>query len=107
MKRYLLFAGSHYYPSGGFNDFIGSFDTIEECQLEKNVTETHGDKSFSLYDWAHVVDGENEFKQISWMSAGYFCRNKRTAMWSDIEHERTRYKYFVAKERELQGLPPL
>lgn len=32
MKRYLLFAWDQYYPSGGWNDFIGCFDSFEEAQ---------------------------------------------------------------------------
>jgi hypothetical protein len=31
MKRYLLFCFNDYYPSGGFNDFENSFDTIDEA----------------------------------------------------------------------------
>lgn len=47
MKRYLLFAGDNYYPSGGWSDFIGSFDTVEQalarqCDIRR--------------DWYHVVD---------------------------------------------------
>lgn len=29
MKRYLLFMFDQYYPTGGWNDFRGSFDSIE------------------------------------------------------------------------------
>ena len=31
MKRYLVFAGSDYYPLGGWEDFKGAFDTKEEA----------------------------------------------------------------------------
>jgi hypothetical protein len=47
MKRYLLFCYSQYYPSGGWNDFEGSFDTIEDAQ-----NAAHG-------DWWHIVDTED------------------------------------------------
>lgn len=30
--QFIIFAGSFYYPCGGWNDFRGSFDTVEECQ---------------------------------------------------------------------------
>jgi hypothetical protein len=30
-KRFMLFAGSHYYPSGGMNDYVRSFDTVEQA----------------------------------------------------------------------------
>lgn len=46
MKAYLLFAGSHYYPLGGVEDYIGDFDSIEEA-----VEEFHE----SSYNWYQVV----------------------------------------------------
>lgn len=32
-KRYLLFVFYDYYPSGGWDDFAGSFDTIENAAI--------------------------------------------------------------------------
>lgn len=32
MKRYMIFAYDHYYPSGGMSDFQTSVDTIEEVR---------------------------------------------------------------------------
>ncbi len=32
MKRYLLFSGDLYYPSGGADDFVGDFDTLQEVE---------------------------------------------------------------------------
>lgn len=49
MNRYLLFAGARYYPSGGFRDYVGSFDTIEDA-------ESHGSNEHFGYDWWQVVD---------------------------------------------------
>ncbi len=31
MKRYILFCFSAYYPTGGWNDFVGAYDTVEEA----------------------------------------------------------------------------
>ena len=31
LKRYLLFMYDNYYPSGGWSDFRGDFDTVEEA----------------------------------------------------------------------------
>jgi hypothetical protein len=47
MKRYMLFAGDDYYPAGGWDDFIGSFDSVEDAMA-----------SFprDRYDWWHIVD---------------------------------------------------
>jgi hypothetical protein len=43
----MLFAGETYYPLGGFEDFTGSFDTLEEAHAW--VARVRG------IDWAHVV----------------------------------------------------
>ena len=43
---YLLFAGSQYYPFGGFFDFQGAYDTVEEAV-----------EAGARYDWWHVVVG--------------------------------------------------
>jgi hypothetical protein len=52
-KKYLLFSGSDYYPSGGFFDFIDVFDSVEEAvamAIKKKKDKDH--------DWYHVVDAE-------------------------------------------------
>ena len=52
MKPYLLFYGSCYYPCGGWSDFQGEFDTIEEARdafvLKEDLVEG-GEQ------WAEVV----------------------------------------------------
>ena len=50
MNNYLLFAGDNYYPSGGWEDFIGSFSTQEEAQ------DVGADKIEDEFNWYHVVD---------------------------------------------------
>lgn len=76
MKKYLLFAGSQCYPDGGWNDYIGTFDTIKDC-FEKIIDDsktfsdywqTNGkitEKSmlelrsqWNQYCWLHIVDVE-------------------------------------------------
>ena len=49
MSKYLLFGGSKWYPSGGWNDYIGEFDSIPQvlAHLNKNKFDV---------DWIHVVD---------------------------------------------------
>lgn len=51
MKRYLLFSGSDYYPSGGWKDFNDSFDSAEEARAKGNSFEPE-------YYWYHVVDSQ-------------------------------------------------
>lgn len=51
MKRYLLFSGSIYYPSGGFQDFISAFDTFPEAQAARQIS--HAEIPCG---WSHIVD---------------------------------------------------
>jgi hypothetical protein len=48
MKRYTVFAGSFYYPAGGWHDFKGSYDTIDEAR--SSVV-----KALAV-EWVQVVD---------------------------------------------------
>jgi len=50
MNRYLLFSGDDYYPSGGWQDFRGDFETIEKAK-EHFLVDKDGNR-----DWMHVVD---------------------------------------------------
>lgn len=47
MKNYLLFAGSMYYPSGGWHDFRGSYESIYAAKSA--VIDI-------ICDWYHIVD---------------------------------------------------
>jgi len=50
LKRYLLFAYDDYYPSGGMNDFVSSFDSLDEIE---DFIKTR----MSIKDWSY--DQEN------------------------------------------------
>lgn len=58
LKRYALFGGLTYYPVGGWDDFVASFDTPEEA--EKLVMATNRkdrqDGRVRTYEWHQVVD---------------------------------------------------
>jgi len=57
MKRYLVFYGDNYYPSGGMSDLLGSFDTLTEGVIaleNKNDKEWNGEWDYS---WGHISDG--------------------------------------------------
>ena len=56
MKRYWLFAGNSFYADGGFSDYRGSFDTIDEAQAEFVEVE----KELYSEGWYHVFDSEME-----------------------------------------------
>ena len=53
MKRFLLFAGDEYYPTGGWGDFISDFDTLEE--VKKDILSGRFYK-----DWYQIVDTQNK-----------------------------------------------
>ncbi len=36
MKRFAAFSFGQYYPDGGWNDFVGTYDTLEEAQANGN-----------------------------------------------------------------------
>lgn len=54
MKRFVLFAGYTYYPRGGFNDKIGSFDTLNEAH-----------EAVATYDWYQIYDSF-ERRLVAW-----------------------------------------
>ena len=33
MRKYIVFKFDHYYPNGGWNDFCGIFDTLQEARV--------------------------------------------------------------------------
>lgn len=45
--RFLVFAGSNYYPCGGWSDFIGDSDTVEEAKDLAEQAIAVGDPSMS------------------------------------------------------------
>jgi hypothetical protein len=49
IKRYAAFSGSNYYPDGGWDDFVGTYDTLEEARMAQRPNDN---------DWQHVVDLE-------------------------------------------------
>lgn len=70
--RYMLFAGYNYYPQGGMNDFISSYDTMVKA-IEAltgrhawfNVLDTETGKVYEHYEartygnvhaWAQKID---------------------------------------------------
>ena len=51
MKKYLLFTFNSYYPCGGFKDYIGAFDSIEDAYNYWNNI-----PYFSRPDYCQIVD---------------------------------------------------
>ena len=60
-KRFALFAGSNYYPSGGWDDHQMSADSIEELRSKITKGELRGfdivvDGDKEKFDWWQIVD---------------------------------------------------
>lgn len=50
MKRYLVFKFQQFYPLGGWFDFRGAFDSLDDAVKDAEAWEESG--------YAHVVDTE-------------------------------------------------
>ena len=55
MKRYMLFAYAGYYPSGGWNDFRGSFDSVDEALVALKSLDR---EEYSRAEFWHIIDSE-------------------------------------------------
>lgn len=70
-KRYILFGYSTYYPSGGMDDALISFDTEEELKIESNhFTSDY----FDILDSETFVSGTGYSPLEAWNS----LKNKST-----------------------------
>jgi len=63
MKRYLVFSMYAYYPSGGWDDFCDSFDTLDEARAHAEGMIKKRSSGGGGYDWSHVIDSETS-KQV-------------------------------------------
>ena len=64
MRRYLLFVYDHYYPYGGWADFKGSYDSLEE--ITRVLTDEHGyPKAQAGYD---ILDTHTEIEDGEWQT---------------------------------------
>ena len=52
LNRYLLFCGDNYYPTGGWGDFQGSYETYDEAMAALPTL------SFDWHQIVDVTDGE-------------------------------------------------
>lgn len=58
-QRFVLFAGDTYYPSGGWDDFRGSFHTKEEAERAAKEGWTRDHPMWTgKYDWTQIIDLE-------------------------------------------------
>lgn len=67
-KRYWLFGYPEYEAGGGINDFIASYDTIEEAQISGEALQ--GDRTL---DYMHIFDSKSlkEASHFTYYSNGW------------------------------------
>lgn len=56
---YILFAGTVYYPGGGWNDYKGTFASKAEAEKFYQQGETINDRVYH-WEWAHIVDANTK-----------------------------------------------
>lgn len=90
MKRYLLFRGETYYPNGGWEDFGGEFDSVDEaiCSMDDRSYEYSFRERGRVFsskhtaDWAHVVDASSGKVVAEAMLSKY---GPDISIWKEVE----------------------
>lgn len=75
MKRYMLFAGSDYYPKGGSRDFLGDFESVEELNSFLNKI---------LPDFRKITGSTYEFLDGGWAEC-FDTKNRKSLLISRDE----------------------
>lgn len=69
-NSYGVFGGLNYYPSGGYEDLIGIFETIERAKVEI-------EKNKEVYDWVQIVDFETHKIVLNGYPKGNFISSMK------------------------------
>ncbi len=72
--KYMLFCGNDYYPYGGWEDFNGYFESIE--QAKNYLKENEPD---ACCKWAHIVFNDKIVQRAT--SSNYFGIEKKGWTW--------------------------
>jgi hypothetical protein len=100
-RRFLMFATDSFYPAGGWGDFVGAFDALQDAQAE---AKRHSDR-----DAIEVVDLES--LDVVWTASGYELRpcygcGHDWGPWLPITEDRTVFLHVgsepATKERQCQ-----
>ena len=55
--KYALFAGPHYYPGGGWDDFIAVYDNLHDAlAVGRSKRRNTLDYGIQTWEWWHVVN---------------------------------------------------
>ena len=78
MANFALFAGEAHYPSGGFHDLIGTFDTVAEARARFAQGRDPGDEWNMDFEWGHIVDLTHAEMVLVWGVVSYSKRATKT-----------------------------
>ena len=56
MANFALFAGDAHYPAGGWDDLIGTFDTVAEARARFARGRYPDDEYNTYFEWGQIVD---------------------------------------------------
>lgn len=54
--RYLVFGGREYYPAGGMDDLVDSFDDLEQAVARMRELHERDQWGYASCEWSHVYD---------------------------------------------------
>lgn len=72
MKRYLLFVYEYFYPTGGWHDFVGDFDSLEDAVGRLPALQGRG---------AHVVDLYHDGELTHFRSNSQYSTTEEIFWW--------------------------
>ena len=56
MANFALFAGDAHYPAGGWDDLIGTFDTVAEARARFAGGHYPEEDQNTYFEWGHIVE---------------------------------------------------
>jgi hypothetical protein len=71
MERYLLFAYDDYYPNGGWNDFQGSFDSVQDALDSALETDCERYEVVHKATQVIVIEGKMSAGRWFWLPEKY------------------------------------
>lgn len=66
IKRFLVFAGGINNPNGGWQDFKGSFDTLDEARTAVRLCRSNMAFVVSGEFWYEIVDDQDDSAGEDW-----------------------------------------
>ena len=79
MSNFALFAGEAHYPAGGWDDLIGTFDTVADaCARFAQGREPEWFTETIPFEWGQIVDLTHREVVLVWGVVSYSKRATKT-----------------------------